>query len=204
MMRGMAWAATAVAVLALCMLAASQLGSVSRVELREDDVMHDSAMNSMGFAHKHQARGRSLRADSSIQDFFKAAMNGDFQKGSAVRKATSGLFSNQPHQHEKLRTTSRARKQQLSDATLRIKAAHAALAQEARASRGRVHEAYEHQVAEGVARKAAARRYATDARMMKEAAKKYPTEDKFVARYTGGIPNGDVVVDSILPNPYMP
>jgi len=33
---------------------------------------------------------------------------------------------------------------------------------------------------------------------------RFPTEDKFVARYTGSVPRGDVLVDSFTSGPYVP
>jgi len=157
-----------------------------------------------------------LNKDATVSDFFKAALNGDFSKGGAVKDATDGIFDNrrahmgmaQAHRRRgssALKAPHKAREQVLAETKLRIKAAHAALAAEAHADR---------RALATKAEKAAGLRIAANSRenqmlaLMKKKeqklAQKYPSEDKFVARYTGSLPNSDVPVDSFTFGSYVP
>eukprot|EP00961_Rhodomonas_salina_P207614 2802294-Rhodomonas_salina.1 len=120
-------------------------------------------------------------------------MRGDFEDGKKVKLATSGLFDHQEQRKEAHEAApSKASKQQLAEGKLRLKAAHQALAKvaHAEAKQGQMHPMMERPMQRHFVRS-------------REAAirAKYPTEDRFVARYTGAIPSGDVVVDTFTGGP---
>jgi hypothetical protein len=183
----------AAAVVALALL----VGSFEAPTVLEDDVTHDAQMAKMfGDSREEGARGRKgLRANSSIQDFFHAAMRGDFEKGNNVKLATSGLFGSEQRKEAQAAAPQKGEKQQLAEGKLRLKAAHLALAAHAREehTRKELHAVRRHML----------QRHHVESR---EAAIRalYPTEDKFVARFTGPIPSGDVVVDTFTGGPYVP
>lgn len=197
--------------------------------LLQDDVNHDSALGAVFSGHggreargirgRREARSSSLDKDASVSDFFKAALNGEFSKGGAVKDATAGIFDNHSanqgmarahrrRENHALKAPHQAREQALAETKLRIKAAHAALAAEAHADRRVLNNNRE------AAQRAAGLRVVANSRenqmlslikkKEQKLAQKYPSEDKFVARYTGSVPSSDVPVDSFTFGSYVP
>mmetsp|Transcript_9020 Transcript_9020/g.21039 ORF Transcript_9020/g.21039 Transcript_9020/m.21039 type:complete len:286 (-) Transcript_9020:104-961(-) len=202
-----------------------------------DDVSHDFAVSAIT-GRRHAARRGGLNAHSSIQDFFKAAMRGDFEKGGqrAIAHATDGLITGQSH---KLRDDD-ASYQQLAAHRVHAKAVHDTVhahkdthavpsrpgggSRSARGSTGaplHFHPAARHsapaahakaatkakqqQLSERLQGGAVVRRGRGGVvRGVSERHWRFPTEDKFVARYTGSVPRGDVLVDSFTSGPYVP
>lgn len=217
--------AAVTALAGIAVLVVVSVGSYSEhgvLSLLQDDVNHDGAMGAVFTGHGERGvrgrnRGRALSKDATVSDFFKAALNGDFSKGGAVKDATDGIFDNRrvhmgrarAHRRRgssELKAPHKAREQALAETKLRIKAAHAALAAEAHADRRALHEQQ--------AEKAAGLRVAANSRenqmlalikkKEQKLAQKYPSEDKFVARYTGSVPGSDVPVDSFTFGSYVP
>lgn len=135
-----------------------------------------------------------------------------------VKDATSGIFDNsrthpgtqrarRRRESRELKAPHRAREQALAETKLRIKAAHAALAAEAHADRRALHSPLAAEKAAGL-RVASNTKEAQMLAMIKKKeqklAQKYPSEDKFVARYTGSVPSNDVPVDSFTFGSYVP
>ena len=188
----------------------------------QDDVNHDGALNQVFSGHGGEARGsrgrhqgRSLSKDASVSDFFKAALNGDFSKGGTVKAATDGIFeethgmarAERRRDSRALKAPRKAREQLLAETKLRIKAAHAALAAEAHADRRVLQNAHLAQRAAGLHVAANNNENQMLAQLKKKEqklAQKYPSEDKFVARYTGSVPSTDVPVDSLTFGAYVP
>ena len=212
--------AVALAVACVCVAFSASLGRTFILE--QDDVNHDGATSAVySRAGSKGARGR-LSASSSVSDFFAAAMHGDFTHDSKnVKLATDGLF----HGKEsvgvaqlkasegvaKLKTRGRGskraaglaqagaslgRQQQLAEAKLTVKAAHVALARQTHSERAAVVGGSRSVHHMEMRRRPISRNY--------EKGWKYPTEDTFVARYTGGMPSGVVPVDSFTTGPYVP
>ena len=189
--------------------------------LLQDDVNHDGALGAV-FGGRHAAsaapgaRGRRaarpLSKDASVADFFQAAMNGDFSRGGTVKRATDGMFSlspggahkgNRGAHPRKLAARVRGRTQALAETKLHVKAAHAALAREAHADR----RALQSERAAGLHMVDASKQEQMLAQIRKreqQLAQKYPSEDKFVARYTGSVPSTDVPVDSFTFGKFVP
>mmetsp|Transcript_25558 Transcript_25558/g.51970 ORF Transcript_25558/g.51970 Transcript_25558/m.51970 type:complete len:210 (+) Transcript_25558:100-729(+) len=194
-----AWVVGMIALLAGAAALAVAMGSVSPVAL-EDDVTHDSEINQMFNAPSKvratAAQGQNLRSSSSIQDFFHAAMRGDFEHGNAAQLATNGLFDNKVSKDASLVVSHpKGAKQQLAEGKLQMKAAHLALAKQVHNERRAMPE----RVEQGRGR------HVSHFEKAQEAIRaKFPTEDKFVARYTGPIPSGDVLVDRFSAGPYVP
>ena len=217
-----AGAAAAVAALVLVISGALVLPRVQRgAALLQDDVNHDGALGAV-FGGRHAAsagpgaRGRRaarpLSKDASVADFFQAAMDGDFSRGGTVKRATDGMFSLSPggaHKGDrgahprKLAARVRGRTQALAETKLHVKAAHAALAREAHADR----RALQSERAAGLHMVDASKQQQMLAQIRKreqQLAQKYPSEDKFVARYTGSVPSTDVPVDSFTFGKFVP
>jgi hypothetical protein len=191
--------------------------------LLQDDVNHDSALGAVFTGHGERGtrgrhRGRALNKDATVSDFFKAALDGDFSKGGAVKDATDGIFDNRRVKMglaraqrrrgtSELKAPRKAREQALAETKLRIKAAHAALAAEAHADRRALQQQDQAEKAAGLRVVANSRESQMLALMKKKEqklAQKYPSEDKFVARYTGSVPSNDVPVDSFTFGSYVP
>ena len=190
----------------------------SHKSISADDVNHDAALDGIfgsdhsGSHQSHKARNGKYRgklsASSSIQDFMKAAMDGHFDDGKNVKLATDGIFGKSP----RLRTKSHhlARQQALAERNVfrKFQSSHMA---------SRIRKSPEHAlVSHFVSRPRPA---------VSEKGWKFPTEDKFVAQYTGSTPQvvpsasddgperaadrlmcsqGDVIVDRLVPGPYVP
>lgn len=223
-----------------------------------DDVAHDDAVATIsGTRHLHSG-GKRLNAHSSIADFFNAAMNGEFDKGSGVEDATSGLITGRVRPGMKAKATyqSLAAHRLHAKKSVQPRDMHTAESEPRRAmtvseeseehGNSRTHRSsirHSHHTAGSITKAATTRGpshmskvahsghgatvAATAARQQALAAHpggglvlrhtrgrrvqgvserkwKFPTEDKFVARYTGGIPQGDVLVDSFTAGPYVP
>ena len=185
--------------------------------LLQDDVNHDAALGTVfrrggghgvrGVRGRHQ--DRSLSKDASVADFFKAALDGDFSHGGAVKDATDGIFSQSANTgmaraHGKshvLKVTHKARMQALAETKLHMKAAHEALAAEAHADR----RALDNERSAGLVPSSKEQQMLALIRKREQKlAQKYPSEDKFVARYTGAVPSDDVPVDSVTFGKYVP
>ncbi|EKX32760.1 hypothetical protein GUITHDRAFT_156248 [Guillardia theta CCMP2712] len=141
-----------------------------------------------GSARHHVA----LRADSSLSDFFKAAMNGDFQRKRNVDLATDGLLG--PRQ---LAARRHAREQSLAERStampVHVHAPHHVMMSQKHMAHSR-----DHIDAAGATRREQLRQ------IQKRISIKYPSEDKFVATYRGSLPRGDVPVDAVSFGPYVP
>jgi len=213
---GVVVAAAAVIAIALaCVALSASLGH--SIILVQDDVNHDQATEAVYSRTGKGSRGR-LSASSSVADFFKAAMDGDFDHKSNVRLATAGLLNGHESQGVRLATTSSGasssssssrkrlagraadlkmgRQQELAENNLRLKAAHAALARQSHEERASAIGGSGIQSRVNLRRRPISRNY--------ERRWKYPTEDKFVARYTGHMPADVVPVDSFTSGPYVP
>eukprot|EP00960_Hanusia_phi_P066108 766311-Hanusia_phi.AAC.3 len=159
--------------------------------------------NSMGWTELEQEGGRgrvrgrarhtALRADSSLSDFFKAAMNGDFQRKKTVDLATDGLLG--PRQ---LAARRHAREQSLAESSSSPAPVHVKHPVMMRQSHIAHQFARKHVEAAGSAQREQLRQ------IEKKISKKYPSEDKFVATYRGSLPRGDVPVDAVSFGPYVP
>jgi len=222
----------AVAVLAgVVLLVVAVSGTVPQrgAVLLQDDVNHDGAMGAVFQGHgvrgvqgiRGRQESKSLSKDASVSDFFKAALNGDFSQGGTVKDATDGIFDNKhassgmarAHRRREshaLKALPHAREQVLAETKLRIKAAHAALAAEAHADRRVLHPVHNPEAAERaaglrvVANGKEAQMLALIKKKEQKLAQKYPSEDKFVARFTGSLPGNDVPVDSFTFGSYVP
>lgn len=202
--------AAALAVAVVCAAFSTTMGRTFILE--QDDVNHDGATSVVYSKGAKGARGR-LSASSSVSDFFKAAMNGDFEHNDQnVQLATDGLLDGKEsggvaQLKARGRGSKRAaglaqaggslgRQQQLAEAKLTVKAAHASLARQAHSERAAAVGGSRSVHHMEMRRRPISRNY--------EKGWKYPTEDKFVARYTGGMPTGVVPVDSFTTGPYVP
>jgi hypothetical protein len=168
----------------------------SKKGVSTDDVNHDGALDGIfgqdpSTSHKariskaRKFRG-SLSASSSIQDFMKAAMDGSFDNGKNVKLATDGLFGKSSL---KPKSNHHARQQALAESNVFRKFQQSQKSRVRRQAHRPV-PAWHH---------IAGRRSDSG-----EAGWKFPTEDKFVAQYTGSTPKGDVIVDRLVPGPYVP
>lgn len=165
-----------------------------------DDVAHDSATAKTFGGSVAAKGGRGLNAHSSIADFFHAAMRGDFQKKSNVKLATDGLFQGKAHlnvgaiSYQAL-AARRIRSKSVHTAHVGSKAVHKKLQERPHV----VAKARVQQLPGGVVMHSR-----PVVHRVSERGWRFPSEDKFVARYTGGVPSGDVVVDSFTAGPYVP
>jgi len=223
------WGFAAVAVLAgVVVLVVVATGSLPQREavLLQDDVNHDGAMGAVFQGHggrgargvRGRQAGRSLSKDASVSDFFRAALNGDFSQGGTVQEATDGIFDNKranpgmarAHRRREsraLKAPQYAREQVLAETKLRIKAAHEALAAQAHSDRRALHNPEAAERAAGLrvaANSKETQMLALIKKKEQKLAQKYPSEDKFVARYTGSVPGNDVPVDSFTFGSYVP
>jgi hypothetical protein len=189
-----ALAVAAFAVVAIVAVAGHQL--MKPVELL-DDVSHDGAVRSI-ISHGTARKEHALNAHSSIEDFFSAAMRGDFEKKSNVKLATDGLFEGKSSDSSPKAATY----QSLALRRMKPKAVHRVHTQQ-QAKHVAPHKTHAfrakklpggiilHQTSKGL-------------HGVSEDKWKFPTEDRFVARYTGALPKDDVVVDSFTSGPYVP
>lgn len=156
----------------------------SKKRLATDDVDHDAALDGIfgkgssdSSKAKHSKNEKfqgSLSASSSIQDFMKAAMDGSFNDGKNVKLATDGLFGK-----SRLKPTGgrHARQQALAESNVfrKFQQTH-----HPRVRREPLH-SFPHSVR-------ASHHTSGRSLIATRGGWKFPTEDKFVAQYTGTTP----------------
>ncbi len=190
-----ALAVAAFAVIAIVAVAGH--GMLRPVELM-DDVSHDGAVHTI-VSHEGNRQGNNqLNAHSSIEDFFSAAMRGDFQKRGNVKLATDGLFEGKATES----APKAASYQSLASRRMTPKAVHRVHTQHAKVVK---HDVKAHVLrAKKLPGGIILHQTSKGLHGVSENHWKFPTEDKFVARYTGALPRGDVMVDSFTSGPYVP
>jgi hypothetical protein len=191
-----ALAVAAFAVIAIVAVAGH--GMFNRPVELMDDVSHDAAVHTIVSHEGNRQGNKQLNAHSSIEDFFSAAMRGDFEKKGNVKLATNGLFEGKATDS----TPKAASYQSLASRRMKPKAVHRVHTQHAKAV---VHDTKAHTLrAKKLPGGIILHQTSKGLHGVSENHWKFPTEDKFVARYTGALPKGDVMVDSFTSGPYVP